>query len=68
MYKFITYETKFGLRGLMRFNANQLFIQCDNAVFSAEQIRAKTIEMIVSGELTLESLRDTFMSESNLDK
>ena len=49
----------------MQFNANKLFIQCDNAVFSAAQIRAKAIEMIVTGDLTIESLRDTFKSESN---
>ena len=51
----------------MKFNANRLFVQCDNAVFSGSQIRAKVIEMIVMGDLTIESLRDSFKSESNSD-
>ena len=45
-------------------SAEELFIKCDNAVFSGSQIRAKALEMIVSGDLTIESLRDTFKAES----
>ena len=34
-------------------------------MFSGSQIRSKSIEMIVSGDLTIESLRDTFMAEGS---
>jgi hypothetical protein len=46
-------------------NCNDLFIRCDNAVFSGSTIHAKTLEMIVSGDLTIETLTDLFRSESS---
>jgi hypothetical protein len=45
--------------------AGDLFVRCDNAVFSGSTIHAKTLEMIVSGDLTVETLANTFHSESS---
>jgi hypothetical protein len=46
-------------------NAGDLYVRCDNAVFRGSTIHAKTLEMLVSGDLTVETLANEFRSESN---
>jgi len=48
----------------MTMNANDLFIRCNDAVFSGSTIHAKTLEALITGDLTIESLADMFQSES----
>ena len=45
--------------------ADDLFIRCDNAVFSGSRIHSRLLEAIVTGDLTIESLADEFRSESH---
>jgi hypothetical protein len=45
--------------------ADDLFIRCDNAVFSGAKIHSRLMEAIVTGDLTVESLADEFRSESH---
>jgi hypothetical protein len=49
----------------MNMEANDLFIRCNDAIFSASTIRAQTVKMLVSGNLTVETLTDTFRSSSH---
>ncbi len=46
-------------------NADDLFVRCDDAVFSGSQIRARLIDAIVTNDLTIEDLRNEFRSESH---
>lgn len=43
-------------------NADDLFVRCDDAVFSGSQIRSRLLEMVVTGELRLETLPSKFRS------
>jgi hypothetical protein len=45
--------------------ADDLFIRCDNAVFSGSKIHSRLLEAIVAGDLTIESLADEFRSDSH---
>lgn len=46
-------------------NADDLFIRCDDVVFSGSQIQARLIDAIVTNDLTIEDLRSEFRSESH---
>jgi hypothetical protein len=49
-------------------NVDQLFVRVNHAVFSGTQIRAKLVDAIIKGSLTIESVLDTFRStHSGLD-
>jgi hypothetical protein len=45
--------------------ADDLFIHCNNAVFSGSKIHARLMEAIVDGSLTIETLTDEFRSDSH---
>ncbi|KAH0790225.1 hypothetical protein GPJ56_005798 [Histomonas meleagridis] len=49
----------------MIIEAGDLFIRCNDAIFRGSTIRANVIEMLVSGNLTIETIKDLFKSESN---
>ncbi|MDR2598241.1 MAG: hemagglutinin repeat-containing protein [Holosporales bacterium] len=49
----------------MQFEADELFVRCNDAVFSGSTIRAKMIDMIVAGDMTVETLLNTFRAESS---
>lgn len=49
----------------MTLEANELYIRCNNAVFKGSKIRSRLLDMIVTGDLTIESLIDEFKSESH---
>ncbi|EAY03207.1 hypothetical protein TVAG_049910 [Trichomonas vaginalis G3] len=42
------------------FRAKKLFLQCNDAVFSGTQVQSKIVEMLVSGNLTVETLKGMF--------
>jgi hypothetical protein len=44
-------------------SADKLFIRIGNGILRGSVIRAKMLEMMVSGNLTIESLEDTFISD-----
>jgi hypothetical protein len=46
----------------MVLHANELFLRCNDAVFSGSNIRAAVVHAIVGGNLTVESLTDLFDS------
>jgi hypothetical protein len=47
-----------------QFRANELFIRCDNAVFSGSQVEAKLLELMVTGQIRIEALTDLFQGHS----
>ena len=58
-------ETFFSSPRPMTLTADDLLITCDNAVIRGSKIHARLLEMIVSGDLTIESLKEEFRSESH---
>lgn len=49
----------------MVLTCDDLFIRCDDVVFSGSKIRSRLLEMIVTGDLKIETLLGEFLSESN---
>jgi hypothetical protein len=49
----------------MTLDAEEVFIRSGDVVFSGSTIRAKMVDMIVAGDMTVETLLNTFRSEGN---
>ena len=58
-------ETFFSSPQPMALTADDLLITCDNAVIRGSKIHARLLEMIVSGDLTIESLKEEFRLETH---
>lgn len=49
----------------MILNCDDLFIQCDDVIFSGSKIHSRLLEMIVTGNLTIETLTNEFHADTH---